>query len=82
MSDIVQTPDGAKSKMKRGSFSTWKGNRYPQVKLRGFYSDIISNENADKIGINEDIPDASHCHMWEVNKEKHLPLSKYFKISS
>lgn len=35
-------------KSKRGSFSSWKGNKYPQVKLRGFYSDVTSQQNSDK----------------------------------
>lgn len=50
MSELNQAPD-AVSDQKRGSFSSWKGNSYPKVKLRGFYSDIISNENADKTGV-------------------------------
>jgi hypothetical protein len=37
--------------MKRGSFSSWRGNNYPNVKLRGYYSDIVSHQNADKIGV-------------------------------
>ncbi len=61
---------------KRGSFSSWKGNQYPKVKLRGFYSDIISNENADKTGLIENIPESEHSHQWQVNKEEHAPLSK------
>ena len=36
---------------KRGSFSSWNGNKYPHVKLRGYYSDVISNQNADKTGV-------------------------------
>ncbi len=73
MSDSHPNPAQAE---KRGSFSSWKGNKYPHVKLRGFYSDIISNENADKTGIVDNIPDSEHCHLWQVNKEDHLPLSK------
>lgn len=40
------------STAKRGSFSSWRGNKYPQVKLRGFYSDITSTHNSDKAGVN------------------------------
>jgi hypothetical protein len=35
----------------KDSFSSWKGNKYPHVKLRGFYSDVISNQNSQKIGV-------------------------------
>lgn len=37
-----------KPRPKRGSFSSWRGNKYPEVKLRGFYSDITSHENLEK----------------------------------
>ena len=36
---------------KRGSFTSWKGNKYPQVKLRGFYSDVVSIQNSEKTGV-------------------------------
>ena len=52
MSDLNQAPDTV-VEQKKGSFSSWKGNSYPKVKLRGFYSDIISNQNADKTGVNK-----------------------------
>lgn len=38
---------------KRGSFTSWRGNKYPSVKLRGYYSDITSNQNVDKVNVNE-----------------------------
>lgn len=81
MSDkIRQTPDEPVPPCKkRDSFSSWKGNRYPQVKLRGFYSDIISNENADKIDIEGNLPDAQHCQIWDVHTEKNLPLIGNFE---
>ena len=37
-----------KPRPKRGSFSSWRGNKYPEVKLRGFYSDITSHQNQEK----------------------------------
>jgi hypothetical protein len=36
---------------KRPSNSVWRGNKYPAVKLRGYYSDVASKENMDKIGV-------------------------------
>lgn len=36
---------------RRPSNSVWRGNKYPAVKLRGFYSDVASKENTDKIGV-------------------------------
>ena len=59
MSDTEQTNDNTNFflkqtpvlKSKRGSFTSWKGNKYPEVKLRGFYSDITSHQNADKTGV-------------------------------
>jgi hypothetical protein len=36
---------------KRPSNSVWRGNKYPAVKLRGYYSDVASQENMDKIGV-------------------------------
>ena len=36
---------------KRPSNSVWRGNKYPAVKLRGYYSDVASKENIDKIGV-------------------------------
>jgi hypothetical protein len=39
------------TKSKRDSFSSWKGNKYPQVKLRGFYSDVVSIQNSEKTGV-------------------------------
>jgi hypothetical protein len=32
---------------KRGSMVSWRGNKYPEVKLRGFYSDITSQQNVE-----------------------------------
>ena len=51
MSDIEQTIENSNIKPKKDSFSSWRGNKYPQVKLRGFYSDIASTENASKTGV-------------------------------
>lgn len=55
MSDDIQTNDEVILKntklQKRGSFTSWRGNKYPQVKLRGFYSDVVSNQNAEKTGV-------------------------------
>ena len=50
MSDITQAidMDPIKSGAKRSSFGSWKGNKYPSVKLRGFYSEVASNQNAEK----------------------------------
>ncbi|RNA15334.1 Dynein heavy chain axonemal, partial [Brachionus plicatilis] len=74
MSDIDQTMEASSLKPKKDSFSHWKGNKYPQVKLRGFYSDIASVDNVEKTGIIDQVPDVIHSHAWEVHKEKHVPL--------
>jgi hypothetical protein len=69
-------------RLRRGSFVSWRGNKYPEVKLRGFYSDITSIKNVDKAQVIIEIPEVSQSHAWEVNKEKHLPPGKnYFKIT-
>jgi hypothetical protein len=36
---------------RKDSLGSWRGNKYPSVKLRGFYSEIVSNQNADKTGV-------------------------------
>ena len=63
MSDNIQTNDEVILKntklQKRGSFTSWRGNKYPQVKLRGFYSDVVSNQNAEKTGVI--LTFLSHC---------------------
>lgn len=71
MSDNNQT---TMQKSKRNSFTSWKGNKYPQVKLRGFYSDVVSNQNAEKSGVIEELPDVTHSFAWDINKENHVPL--------
>ena len=38
--------------LKRGSFTSWRGNKYPNVKLRGYYSDVTSVQNSDKTNVN------------------------------
>ena len=38
-------------KPKRGTYTSWKGNKYPEVKLRGFYSDVVTHQNVDKTGV-------------------------------
>lgn len=80
MSDNNQTEINASQmqqvKSKRGSYTSWKGNKYPQVKLRGYYSDVVSNQNADKTGLIEELPDVTHSFAWDVNKENHAPLGK------
>lgn len=38
-------------KAKRGTYTSWKGNKYPEVKLRGFYSDVATHQNVDKTGV-------------------------------
>ena len=51
MSDSTsQTPSPPKQ-AKSASNLTWRGNRYPSVKLRGYYSDVLSKENIDRIGV-------------------------------
>ena len=37
--------------LKRSSLTSWRGNQYPNVKLRGYYSDVTSVPNAEKIGV-------------------------------
>jgi hypothetical protein len=37
--------------LKRGSFTSWRGNKYPNVKLRGYYSDVTSVQNADRVNV-------------------------------
>lgn len=44
----MTTNHESKTNHKRGSFSSWRGNSYPEVKLRGFYSDITSHQNLEK----------------------------------
>ena len=39
-------------KARRGTYTAWKGNKYPEVKLRGFYSDVASQQNVEKTGVN------------------------------
>ena len=82
MSDKAQTPDGGRAATqpkKRDSFSAWNGNSYPAVKLRGFYSDVVSSENAARVPLGEHLPDVEQCHLWQVNTEKHLPLIGNFE---
>lgn len=51
MSDFDQTIENSSLKLRKDSFGHWKGNKYPEVKLRGFYSDIASVDNAVKTGV-------------------------------
>lgn len=51
MSDFEQTNESSSSSARKDTFSHWKGNKYPQVKLRGFYSDIASLDNYEKTGV-------------------------------
>lgn len=50
MSDRKQADNGESTakKSKRGSFTSWRGNKYPQVQLRGYYSDVVSIQNSDR----------------------------------
>ena len=36
---------------KRANNGSWRGNKYPVLKQRGYYSDVASKENIDKIGV-------------------------------
>lgn len=65
-----------KPRPKRGSFSSWRGNKYPDVKLRGFYSDITSQQNLEKTRVIEEVPQVFQSYAWESHKEKHVPLGK------
>lgn len=51
-SDLVQNILPLELKKKRGSMTSWRGNKYPEVKLRGFYSDIASYQNAERTNVN------------------------------
>jgi hypothetical protein len=51
MSDSRQTPHPPDQNNDLRN-DAWRANRYPQIKQRGFYSDVASKENLDKIGVN------------------------------
>lgn len=51
MSGFEQTMENSGLRARKDSFSHWKGNKYPEVKLRGFYSDIASVDNVEKTGV-------------------------------
>lgn len=38
---------------KRTSFSSWRSNQYPEIKLRGYYSDVTSQHNLDKTSVSQ-----------------------------
>ena len=73
MSDTNQTNEipSYMLKKKRGSMTSWRGNKYPEVKLRGFYSDITSEQNVDK----------THVSL-QRNRKTNVPIrykkNKYF----
>ena len=50
--DSAQPPSPEYNRLKRGSFISWRGNKYPEIKLRGFYSDITSIINVDRAQVN------------------------------
>ncbi|KAK0056678.1 dynein heavy chain 1 axonemal-like isoform X1 [Biomphalaria pfeifferi] len=54
---------------------------YPQIKQRGFYSDVVTNEFNDNEP--ESIltgPDMVQGTLWEVGKELHTPLAGTFRV--
>ncbi len=54
MSEVNQTNENDSNQQvpynpgKRGSLTSWRGNKYPSLKLRGFYSDVTSRHNLEK----------------------------------
>jgi len=54
MSEVNQTDENDSNQQtaynpgKRGSLTSWRGNKYPSLKLRGFYSDVTSRHNLEK----------------------------------
>jgi hypothetical protein len=52
MSDPKQTPHPPEVNRNSVNDNQWRANKYPTIKQRGFYSDIASEENLSKIGVN------------------------------
>lgn len=65
---------------KRASNATWRGNRYPTLRQRGYYSDVASKENMDKVGEIFVGPSADQCHSWNTNKDQYVPQVNTFNM--
>ncbi|XP_033101869.1 dynein heavy chain 1, axonemal-like [Anneissia japonica] len=55
---------------------------YPEIKQRGFYSDILEHEAENKLGNIYAGPPTHQDTLWNISKEKHTPLVTTFNGSS
>ncbi|XP_069500104.1 dynein axonemal heavy chain 1 [Ambystoma mexicanum] len=61
--------------------STFKGpnKKYPVIKERGFYSDVLTLSAANRLGAVNDGPEVQQELTWKAEKEKHTPKVTTFQ---
>ncbi|XP_064629143.1 dynein axonemal heavy chain 1-like isoform X2 [Lineus longissimus] len=57
------------------------GQKYPEIKQRGFYSDILGDEAKERLGNVLTGPQTAQDTLWNVGKETHVPKVTTFSIS-
>ncbi|XP_070190635.1 dynein axonemal heavy chain 1-like isoform X2 [Littorina saxatilis] len=63
-----------------GKSTSW-GRQYPEIKQRGFYSDIAGDATDGAVGAHLAGPLTAQDTLWTVAKEKHTPKVSSFKVS-